>query len=129
MSESKMKTAGGNFPSNTQKSVVSTFGIDNDDGILDLTELLNNGYEIETSVHDEHNIEPFVFWVDGVVLSTVSIFGVIGTLMAIVVLIKPRIRGNSRDLFSKFLTALAVYDSFFLCLALLMFGVPSLSTW
>ena len=46
MSESKMKTAGGNFPSNTQKSVVSTFGIDNDDGILDLTELLNNGYEI-----------------------------------------------------------------------------------
>ena len=129
MSETKMKTAGGNFRSNTQKSAVSSFGIDNDNGILDLTELLNNGYEIETSVHDEHNIEPFVFWVDGVVLSTVSIFGVIGTLMAIVVLIKPRIRGNSRDLFSKFLTALAVYDSFFLCLALLMFGVPSLSTW
>ena len=124
-----MKTAGGNFRSNTQKSAVSSFGIDNDNGILDLTELLNNGYEIETSVHDEHNIEPFVFWVDGVVLSTVSVFGVIGTLMAIVVLIKPRIRGNSRDLFSKFLTALAVYDSFFLCLALLMFGVPSLSTW
>ena len=129
MSGMKMKTVGGNVQSNIEVSSELALEMNNDLGTLDLSDLLNNGYEIDTSVYNEHDIEPFVFWVDGVVLSTVSIFGVIGTLMAIVVLIKPRVRGSSRDLFSKFLTALAVYDSFFLFLALLMFGVPSLSTW
>ena len=120
-----MKTVGGIVNNSNESFPGLGIGL----GTFDINQLLTKGFEIETSVHGEHRIEPFVFWVDGVVLSIVSIFGVIGTLMAIVVLIKPRLRGNSRDLFSKFLTALAVYDSFFLFLALLMFGLPSLSTW
>ena len=129
MSETIGKTVGGIVNNSNESFPALTMGVDPNGEILDINQLLINGFEIETSVHGEHRIEPFVFWVDGVVLSIVSIFGVIGTLMAIVVLIKPRLRGNSRDLFSKFLTALAVYDSFFLFLALLMFGLPSLSTW
>jgi hypothetical protein len=35
-------------------------------------------------------ISPFVFWTDGVLLTTVSSFGLVGTLMSIVVLLKPR---------------------------------------
>ena len=118
MTETKTKTVGGSVHRDNEKNTALTW-----------EDLLNNGYEIEPSVHEEHNIDSFVFWVDGVILSVVSIFGVIGTFMAIVVLIKPRVSGNSRDLFSKFLTALAVYDSIFMFLALFMIGMPNLSTW
>ena len=129
MTETKTHAVGGSVHIDDKKSPALTLDIENDGGILDFTQLLNNGYEIETSVQEEHTIDSFVFWVDGVILSIVSIFGVIGTFMAIVVLIKPRVSGNSRDLFSKFLTALAVYDSIFMVLALFMIGMPSLSTW
>ena len=35
-------------------------------------------------------IPPFTFWTDGVLLTVVSSFGLIGTLMSVVVLLKPR---------------------------------------
>jgi hypothetical protein len=38
----------------------------------------------------EEIIPPFSFWTDGVILTTLSCFGLVGTLMSIVVLLKPR---------------------------------------
>ncbi|XP_059095091.1 uncharacterized protein LOC131889889 [Tigriopus californicus] len=67
----------------------------------------------------------FIFVVEGVVLTLVSSFGVMGTLMSIYVLVQPRLR----DSFSTFLTGLAICDSIFLTFAILMFGLPSLWTW
>ena len=74
-------------------------------------------------------VDNFAFIVDGIILTLVSVFGVIGTIMSIIVLIKPRLRGTSRDFFSKFLTALAIYDTLFLSMAIMMFGMPALSFW
>jgi len=100
------------------------------DGTITIDDFFNSGYDPEMQTNNDHvSVDNFVFIVDGIILTLVSIFGVVGTSMAIIVLIKPRLRGNSRDLFSKFLTALAVYDTLFLFLALLLFGLPALSVW
>ena len=79
--------------------------------------------------YTDHGVSNFIFIVDGLILTSVSCFGIVGTFMSIIVLVKPRLRGNSRDLFSTFLTALAIYDSLFLIVAILLFGLPSLSLW
>ena len=100
------------------------------DGTITIDDFFNSEYDPGMQINNHHvSVDNFVFIVDGVILTLVSIFGVVGTSMAIIVLIKPRLRGNSRDLFSKFLTALAVYDTLFLFLALLLFGLPALSVW
>ena len=66
-----------------------------------------------------------IFLIEGLALTSVSSFGLVGTLMSIYVLIQPRLR----DYFSTLLMALAICDSFFLFFAILMFGLPSLWTW
>ena len=66
-----------------------------------------------------------VVLLEGVILTTVSVLGLVGTLMSIYVLLKPRLK----DCFSTLLTGLAVCDSAFLLLAVLNFGLPSLWTW
>ena len=100
------------------------------DGTITIDDFFNGEYDPGMQISNDHvSVDNFVFIVDGIILTLVSIFGVVGTSMAIIVLIKPRLRGNSRDLFSKFLTALAVYDTLFLFLALLLFGLPALSVW
>ena len=79
--------------------------------------------------YGDHGVSNFIFIVDGIILTLVSCFGIIGTFMSIIILVKTRLRGISRDHFSTFLTALAVYDSLFLIVAILLFGLPSLSMW
>ena len=64
-----------------------------------------------------------MFYVDGILLLIVALFGIVGTLMSIVVLLKPRIR----DFFSGFLTALSICDTLFLILAIPIIGLPALS--
>ena len=91
-----------------------------------------HNFDLDISMDYEYNETPvsnFLFITDGIILTIISCFGIVGTLMSIVVLVKPRLRGNSRDLFSKFLTALALYDTLFLILAILLFGLPNLSFW
>lgn len=70
-------------------------------------------------------MESFIFYVEGVVLTSVATFGLVGTIMSIYVLLQPRLRNS----FSAFLTGLAVCDSTFLLFAILMFGLPNVSTW
>ena len=79
--------------------------------------------------YDNHGVSNFIFIVDGIILTLVSCFGIVGTSMSIIILVKTRLRGISRDHFSTFLTALAIYDSLFLIVAILLFGLPSLSIW
>ena len=66
-----------------------------------------------------------MFYVDGILLLIVALFGIVGTLMSIVVLLKPRIR----DFFSRFLTALSICDALFLTLTIPLVGLPALSVW
>ena len=74
---------------------------------------------------DPTGLGTLVFIVDGVVLTAISTLGLVGTVMSIFVLLKPRLR----DCFSTFLTGLAVCDAVFLFFAILMFGLPMLWTW
>ena len=82
-------------------------------------------YEHFEEDEEERLLNSNVVLLEGVVLTTVSVLGLVGTLMAIYVLLKPRLR----DCFSTFLTGLAVCDAVFLFFAILMFGMPMLWTW
>ena len=72
-----------------------------------------------------HEGDSYVFYVDGILLLIVALFGIVGTLMSIVVLLKPRIR----DFFSRFLTALSICDALFLISTIPLIGLPALSGW
>ena len=72
------------------------------------------------------NVNWSEFIIDGVVLTSVSLFGVIGTLMSIRVLITPQLRNNA---FSALLVYLAVCDTNFLFFAVLTIGLPELWPW
>ena len=71
-------------------------------------------------------VDSYEFWIDGVVLTTVSLFGIIGTLMSIRVLITPQLKNNA---FSALLVYLAICDANFLLFAILTIGLPDLSLW
>ncbi len=65
------------------------------------------------------------FYVDGVILTSVSVFGLIGTLLSIRVLLKP----NLRNSFSNLLVGLAICDANFLTCAILIIGLPKAWAW
>ena len=67
----------------------------------------------------------YKYYIDGIALLIVAIFGIAGTLMSLFVLLKYRIR----DLFSHCLTALCIFDCSFLIMAILYIALPSLSCW
>lgn len=82
---------------------------------------------IEGWVHNPPvNVNWSEFMIDGVALTAVSLFGVMGTLMSIRVLISPQLRNNA---FSALLVYLAVCDSNFLFFAVLTIGLPELWPW
>ena len=66
------------------------------------------------------------YGVEGVALTIVSGLGIVGTLMSLVILLKPKPRSDSRNYFNTFLTALAVFDSLLMVNAVLIFGIPRL---
>ena len=88
----------------------------------------------------------YKYYIDGIALLIVAIFGTIGTIMSLVVLLKPRIitRRECRPTlsrtfsnvcqekekhFSNFLTALCIFDCSFLLLSILYLGLPAISCW
>ena len=72
------------------------------------------------------NVAGLEFLIDGVFLTAVSIFGIIGTLMSIRVLIIPQLKSHA---FSALLVYLAICDANFLFFAVLTIGLPEVSTW
>lgn len=67
----------------------------------------------------------FEYYIDGVALTIISIFGIVGTLLSLRVLLKRQLRNS----FSSLLSALAVSDSLFLLFAILVIGLPEVSQW
>ena len=74
-----------------------------------------------TSCHCHESF--YIYYIDGIALLIVAIFGIIGTIMSMIVLLKPRIR----DFFSSFLIALSVFDGSFLIMAIFYIGLPAMS--
>ena len=67
----------------------------------------------------------FEFYLDGVALTSISVFGILGTLLSLRVLLKKQLRNS----FSSLLSGLAVSDTFFLFFAILIIGLPKSSEW
>lgn len=74
-------------------------------------------------------IDNFMFLVDGIILTAVSAFGIVGTLMSIFVLVRPRLHPTKKEFFSKFLVGLGISDTVFLFSAVLLIGLPNMSVW
>ena len=84
--------------------------------------------------------------IDGIALLLVAMFGIIGTIMSIIVLLKPHICKRKKRLqrsfstyssvshgrenyFSIFLTALCIFDCCFLLMSIFYIALPSISCW
>jgi hypothetical protein len=72
----------------------------------------------------------FRFVTEGILLTVVSIFGLIGNSMSIIVLTRASgvVRQGGAS-FSKLLRGLATFDALFLFIAIISFGFPQLSKW
>jgi len=67
----------------------------------------------------------YKYFVDGIILFIVGIFGIIGTVMSIAVLFKPHLQNP----FTKLLTVLCMFDCTFLIMAILYISLPNISCW
>lgn len=65
------------------------------------------------------------YYIDGVALTTVSVFGITGTLMSMRVLLRPQLKNS----FSTLLLGLAGADANFLFFAMLVIGLPKSWQW
>ena len=74
--------------------------------------------------------DTFRFVTEGILLTTVSVFGLVGNCMSIIVLTRASnvVRQGGAS-FSKLLRGLASFDALFLVIALISFGFPQLSQW
>lgn len=73
----------------------------------------------------QSNKDAFSFYTEGIVLTAVSLFGLVGNAMSIPVLV----RAKQCRSFSNLLKGLACFDALFLLAAILVFGLPKLSAW
>ena len=74
-------------------------------------------------------IKDYKYFIDGITLLIVAIFGIVGTIMSMIVLRKPKILGLLPKLFSKFLTSLCIFDCIFLIMVIPYIALPALSCW
>ena len=84
-----------------------------------------NGTKCE-DVYDYNNdgiTYDYKYWINGVSLMVVAIFGIIGTIMSIIVLLQTQFR----NFFSKLLIALCAFDCTFLIMSILHIALPSIS--
>ena len=65
----------------------------------------------------------FEYVTEGVLLTSISVLGLVGNILTIYVLLRPSVRG----VFSNILTGLASFDALFLAIAPVTFGLPVLS--
>ncbi|TRY78111.1 hypothetical protein TCAL_09473 [Tigriopus californicus] len=67
----------------------------------------------------------FTYVTEGIILSCVCIFGMVGNFLSLIVMLK----SSARAAFSNHLRGLAIFDTFFLFMALLNMGLPKLWPW
>ena len=75
--------------------------------------------------YEEGGNEMFEYVTEGVLLTSISVLGFIGNILAIYVLLRPSFRG----IFSNILTGLASFDALFLATLPFTFGLPILSPY
>ena len=87
----------------------------------------DNGSYLNYSDYDESAVrdEMFEYVTEGILLTSISILGLIGNIMAMYVLLRPSLRG----IFSNILTGLASFDALFLATMPFTFGLPILSPY
>jgi len=78
---------------------------------------------ISNCIHCHCSEDIYIYYIDGITLLIVAVFGIIGTIMSMIVLLKPRIC----DFFSYFLIALSMFDCSFLIMAIMYIGLPAVS--
>ena len=91
------------------------------DSYQDNSSYLNYSDYDESAVRDEM----FEYVTEGILLTSISILGLIGNIMAMYVLLRPSLRG----IFSNILTGLASFDALFLATMPFTFGLPILSPY
>ena len=113
----------------TKHEEQSTFEVDSDN---DTTPDYVYDYAVENNCYDsQHCIPPdpchfdYKYYIDGIVLLIVAIFGITGTLMSVAVLFKPQLQNP----FTKLLTFLCIFDCTFLIMAIFYISLPSISCW
>ena len=94
----------------------------------DLDQMLNEVLSLENINKTLQNERDRDSWdleyiTEGILLTTISIFGFIGNIMSVYVLLRPSVR----EIFSNILTGLATFDALFLLCAIATFGLPVLS--
>ena len=114
----------------TSEDFQGTYDYSGPDYLYETKSLIAYDYDLEfneirrdncTSCHCHESF--YIYYIDGIALLIVAIFGIIGTIMSMIVLLKPRIR----DFFSSFLIALSVFDGSFLIMAIFYIGLPAIS--
>ena len=99
--------------------------------------------QLEAESEAEFDSEAYInrlitFYGEGVLLTAVSSFGLVGNVMSIIVLTRSmnsRSTGNSAaspagsQSFSNLLRGLATFDALFLLVAIMSFGLPKMSTF
>ena len=80
----------------------------------------------QTDMISNYSMQSLEFYVDGITLTTVALFGLVGTLLSIRVLLRPQLRTTS---FSNLLVWLAACDVSFLTCAILIIGLPKAWSW
>jgi len=68
-------------------------------------------------------VDAFSYYLEGVILTPIGILGIIGNVLSIYILCSKEIRNE----FYTLLTALSSFDSLYLLMAILIFGLPKLS--
>ena len=112
----------------TDEDFYGTYDYSGPDYLYETKSLIAYDYDFDeirrdncTSCHCHESF--YIYYIDGIALLIVAIFGIIGTIMSMIVLLKPRIR----DFFSSFLIALSVFDGSFLIMAIFYIGLPAIS--
>eukprot|EP00095_Tigriopus_kingsejongensis_P004773 maker-scaffold77_size404793-snap-gene-1.9 protein:Tk04773 transcript:maker-scaffold77_size404793-snap-gene-1.9-mRNA-1 annotation:"GJ13605" len=95
---------------------------------MNVSDLRKLNYSASPRDEEEHSVgDPnhFSFYVEGITLTLVSLFGLFGNGLSIIVLLRPSFRNS----FSNLLRGLAFCDALFLIIAILSFGFPKLLDW
>ena len=82
-------------------------------------------YNYSDEYGDSVRDEMFEYVTEGVLLTSISVLGLIGNILAMYVLLRPSLRG----IFSNILTGLASFDALFLATLPFTFGLPILSPY
>ncbi|TRY71858.1 hypothetical protein TCAL_03401 [Tigriopus californicus] len=91
-----------------------------------MTNVSGNNFTMNSSSLSAYqSLEEFRYYTVGVILTPISIFGILGNILSIFVLSCPEMKSN----FNQLLICLASFDLVYLQLSFAIFAMPTLSVW